>query len=112
MNPTRETKEITTPQGHRVVINTYLTGRERRDMQSIFLKDTAINGKSGEMEISNFKGSTITEANDFLLKTLIVSLNGDASNAFDRVLDLHGDEYEFIKNEIDALSRDWNVKKN
>lgn len=108
----RETKKITTPKGNEVVMNTYLTGRERRDMQGIFLKDTSIDGKSGQMEITNFKGSTITEANDFILKSLLVSLNGNTENVFDRVLDLHGDEYDFIKNEVDNISKDWNVKKN
>lgn len=94
-----------------MALYTYITGRERRDIQNIFLKDIGVS-KNGEIESDGFSGATITEANDFILKTLLVSLDGSKENVFDRVLDLHADEYEFIKNEVDKISKDWSAKKN
>lgn len=112
MNPTRETKTITTPKGIAVELYTYLTGRERRDMQGVFLKDVELANITGDTpEFKGFKASALTEAQDYLLKTIIVSVGGSSADCLNAVLNMEADEYEYVLAEVNKVTGDMDKKK-
>jgi hypothetical protein len=83
----RETKEFTTPQGHKLVLKTYLTARELMPItDDKDLKDSA-------------KTHKLAEAG-------IVSLGGDTQNIGERMLDLPVTEYTAIVKELTGLVSD------
>lgn len=106
----RETKSFTTPKGKTVVMYTYLTGRERRELQNIFLKDVEVSIGDAP-QFNNFKATAVTEAQNFMLSTLIRSLDSNAEDCLNRVLDLPSSEYEFILAEVNKISEAWDEKK-
>lgn len=83
MTPDRATKEIKTTDGHTVVIKTYLTYREMAP--AIKLGDDTI-AKSEEM-----------------IKSAIVSLDGVAENAFERLIDLPVSNYTEVGKEVTQM---------
>jgi len=76
----RETKTIKTPVGQKeVVINSYMTGREKREL---FKQD-------GD---KNYDTKSI--------KMCVMSIDGNKENILDNVLDMHGKDYDFVLDEI------------
>lgn len=72
---TRETKEFTTPQGHKIVINTFITGREQRTLRSFYLKE------SGELPVEEVKesgryGAVSKLVSELALRLVVVSVDG------------------------------------
>lgn len=71
----RETKDITTPGGHVIVLNTYITGHEKRALQYPYFKEAA--DFKPEILAEKGKAGAIFEATqDLALKTVIVSVDG------------------------------------
>lgn len=105
----RETKTIRTPRGNEIVVHSYLTGREQRQIRGVFLHGVEITsaGQDGKAEFKNLKADQIEEAENMLLRILVVFLNGSIENVADRILDLPADEYEYIRKEINAISGDF-----
>lgn len=108
----RETKTITTPSGIAVVIYTYLTGGEMRDMQRVLLKDVEIKDVANPTpDMTGFKAGTMLEAQDYLLGALIVSVGGQTENKVKCVLDMRHNDTQFILDALNAISAEWNEKK-
>lgn len=118
----RPTKIIKTPNEHEVVVYTYLTGREKRETQRPFYKLA----KVSETDITNTKNpddlklsmdeippEVIEDAQDALIKALVVSVDGSDKNVLESVLELRDEDFEFVWDEVrsirDGLSED--VKK-
>ena len=96
----RETKEITTPAGHVVIIHTYLTGREARDLQVPYLK-TSEEFPADLIAEKGVRAASFQAVQNLTFKTLIVSFDGktdgtDGFNIIDAILDLPQPEFRFI----------------
>jgi hypothetical protein len=103
----RETKEITTPRGHTLVINTYITGREARALRVPYLKQADEFPKE-MIDEKGLRASISETAQNLALKMVIVSFDGkkDGADGFDLVdvlLSLPTPEFKFIVNTIDAV---------
>lgn len=108
----RETKVIETPKGVKIEVKTYLTGRENRDLQNIFLKDVEISGMADKKpEFKNFKASVMIEANNFLIETMVVSVNEVKEDCLNKVLDLPSDEYDYVMKALNEISGEQIEKK-
>lgn len=110
----RETTKITTPSGVIIEIYSYLTGREARELQKIFLKHAKFegspdeHGKTGEKrtKVVDFDASAISEAEETALRFLVHSVNGETLNATDKVEELKADDYRAVVKAINGVTKD------
>jgi len=116
----RETKMITTPGGNQIELKTYITGREERELQQVYLsKMTDISGDQKPAVTSE----TIIQAQNKAWEMVIVSINGhkngdnvkdgDTAVVFsivEAILDMPNSETAFIKQAVDEVTNP--LKKN
>jgi len=107
----RETTQFTTPKGHIIVANTYLTGKESRQLQQALLKGVEVSSNQGMAELTHFSAERMLDAQDTLITCLVVSIDNMAENCLDHILNLPSDEYEFIVAELNKITADWSKKK-
>ena len=94
----RETKEITTPQGRKAVVRTYLTGREVDAVLTELFKDR----ESGEkVSIPMTMG---IQRNNKLIEAALVSLEDSTENVFERLQDLPAAEKAYILQQVNELA--------
>jgi hypothetical protein len=91
----RETKQITVG-SHTITVNTFVTGRELRDIESAMLDKLEMKQTGGAQEISGFRGSMLKEREDAQIKAVIVDLDGTAEDLVNRVLNLPAPEYREV----------------
>src|SRR4051812_42848329 len=89
----RTTRTITTSGKHVVVMHDYVTGREMRQIQDIFFRTMEIKSAT---DISGFKASSASEAQDMALSILLVSVDDSTDDLVEKVLDLPAPEFEEI----------------
>lgn len=100
---TRETKELTIGK-HTVVVHTYVTGRELRQIEGAMMDKLEMSQKDGSQEIKGFKGSMLAERQDMQIKAVVVSVDGQSDNVVDAVLDLPATESEQIMDYVKELT--------
>jgi len=98
----REVKEIITPiGGATVVLKSWITGREKREINRVLFDDSAmIDGKY------SIDASKIEDMKDAALKNIIVSVNGMTENIIDILLDMRSEDYDFVVAAVDEVSSD------
>jgi len=92
---TRETRVIKVG-SHEIVCKSYLTGREVREIENQMLNQLEMNQKNGQPEISGFKASMMRQQEDQYLTSVVVSLDGNAEDILNRLLDLPGPTYKLV----------------
>lgn len=90
-------KNVLNIQGHDVEMNSYLTGKENRDYQTILMSAMKID-QDQNIDASNINPETFFKAQDFLIKTVVVSFDNDTERVAERILELKAT----ISNEIIA----------
>ena len=103
-----ETKIVKTPVDKiEVALKTFITGRDKRILKSVFLKGMEI-----EMDGNKAKSIPInmdkltTEAEDIAFTTVIVSVGGVKEKIVDKVLDMNSKDYDFIVEEVNKITKD------
>ena len=100
----REYKEVTTPIGkNKVKIKAWLTGFEKREIQSAFLNETDINVDGGNTGISKMKGDVLSKAQDATINVCIHSIDDKTDNILEKVGNLHSDDFDFIVKTLNEL---------
>lgn len=102
---TRETKVLEIG-SHEVVVHTYVTGRELRNIESAMLDKLEMSQKGKEQEITGFKGSMLADRQDMQIKAVVVSVDGKTENIVDLVLDLPAQESEQIMDYVKELTEE------
>jgi len=98
----REIKEIITPvDSHKVIIKTYLTGREYREVESVFLKQAKVN-VTGQ-NVSEFDGSIVKLAEDKLIEQSIMSINGKTEDLLNIALDFKNADFAYLVKELNEM---------
>jgi len=95
MSDTRQTKILTVGE-HQVEVNTFITGRELREIESAMMDKLEMKQKGGEQEISGFRGSMLVDRENAQIKAVVVSIDGTKENIIERVLDLPASEYKQV----------------
>jgi hypothetical protein len=86
---------------HEFKIKSYLTGREKRDVTSVYI-EKGVNIQSGGM--NSVAVETINKAQDLALNTLIVEIDGAAvANPAEFVLNLPSNESDIVIAEINKI---------
>jgi hypothetical protein len=104
--PERETREFTTPGGHKVVLRSYLTGREATELKAVMFSALKMNmedAQSGKVNVSDVPGTFLVEQERKALGFLLVSVDGDTAPPVDKLLDLPSPEYEAVVKEVNAI---------
>lgn len=102
-------QEITTPNKHVVKIKSFVTGRARAAIRGVMLGNMHITGKTGaemgEEGNVNFTAAAMQEANLEAMRHLVISVDGDSNDAYNRVLDLHEDDYQAVYDAVDKIAK-------
>src|ERR1700709_1108763 len=98
--PDRETKEITTPKGHKLVVYTYITGQEYQALRAPYLKK-AEEFPSESIDEKGLRAALMESIENLTLKTLVASFDGktDGEDGFDllsAILTLPSSEFKFV----------------
>lgn len=101
----REYITIDTPVSKtKVVLKSWLTGREKRTIQAVYLNEASF--KDNAVEI---KGDLVSKAQDEAIRTIVVSVGdvkGEPEKVLNALLDLHDDDYQTVIAEINKLTRE------
>ncbi len=105
----RATREITINVDgidHKVEIYTFLNGFEKQEMTRLMTAGATVT--DGAPEIN---GDAVMKGQDYLIRKLIVSLDGVKENVYDNLMNLHSDAYDLVSAEINKIMSDWGKKK-
>lgn len=99
----RETKKIVTPiSKQEVELKTWLTGREKRLLTNLFLdKATVSEGKVSDLKLTS---EIINKAQDIAFETVVVSIGGKKGDIVNSILDMRGEDTDFIVSEINKIT--------
>ena len=98
----RETKNITTPGNHIVVLKTYLTGREVNDIKrALFGAVSVERGEDGKPVVPHYPLALALDREKKLLEYTVVSIDSATENAADKVQDLVSTDYKFVVGEAE-----------
>ena len=108
MSNNRETKTIETPSGHKVVIYSYLTGREQRAIDDIALSamEIDINGKTTGITRGKINAKIIRKTEDKMIEMLLIKLDGRDDDLLEGILNLPSIDYQAIIKAIDSVVTD------
>ena len=96
----REIISIVTPRsGIEIKMKSWITGREKREIQAIFLEGADF--KSGE---TKFSGEQFAKSQDKTIELVVVSVGGKDGNIVNDVLDLPNEDYDFVIAEINKIT--------
>ncbi len=99
----RETKELIVGE-HKLIVNTYLTGREIRDIQSSMLSKVEMEQKGGETKMSGFSGEMIAVQEDHQIRAVVKSFDGVVEGIVDLILDLRAEQYEEVMAYVKSIA--------
>lgn len=105
----RETKSITTPSGTEVVLNTYINGREKRDINSASMGANVSISPDGT--ISGVDGAMISRRQDAAISAVVVSVAGSKENILNTVLDLKASDYDAVIEAVNEVTGDADFAK-
>ena len=93
----RETRNITTPGNHVVVLKTYLTGREVNDIKRVLFGSVSVErGEDGKPVVPQYPLALALDREKKLLEYTVVSIDGATDNAADKVQDLTAADYKLV----------------
>lgn len=101
----RETTTINTPSGHEVVIKTYLTGREKREIANASIPKN-VQYSSHTESINDLNVADIMNAGeDAALRNIIVSINGKTDIDFvATVLDMKSEDSDTVLKKVKEVA--------
>ena len=108
----RETKTLTTPSGKEIVLKTYLTARERKQVrEALFSQMKGSSTPDGEFQVSELPASVMIQAEEATINATVASYDGSAENVLPRLLDSKTEEYDFVLAEVNRVSADFLLAK-
>lgn len=103
MDNTRDTKEITTPiTSKKLVINTYITGREKREIQSFYFSTS-----------DEKKADLIHGAQDMGFSLVIQSVDGETDKAKIKeiLLDLPSADFSYVLKAVETITAEKELEE-
>jgi hypothetical protein len=102
----RETKTVTTPNGHTVVLRTYLTGKESSALKAIMFSELKINpsdAASGKVALGDMSATFLVSQEAKALEFLVVSVDGDTAAPVEKLGDLPEADYNAVVAEVQKI---------
>ena len=110
----RNTKEVVTVGGHKVVLNTYLTGGEGQQLKAVLfngMKMSMDDLTSGVAKVTDVPAGIVLDQQRKAFEFLVVSVDGVKENAVKLLEDLPSSDFEEIEKEIDTIRRPFKTEK-
>ena len=106
-NEQRETKEIITPIGkHKIVMKTYITGKEDKEIKKIWRNIEVTIEKDKQTSKPIHVGDRLEEAERKVVELVIISVDGETENVVDLILAMRKKDCTLIEKEIDKVTKD------
>ena len=102
----RETREFTTPAGNKIVLRTYLTGKESNELKAIMYADLKINAADaadGKVSLADIPAAFMIAQESKAVQFLVVSVNGDTSAPVAKLEELPESEYNAVLAEVQKI---------
>lgn len=102
----RDTKSIELSGDKKAVIYSYITGRESREIQAVFLEGMKFSvDASGKTSTNDVDAKLASKAQDKAIELLVVKIEGEAETkgVLDAVLDLPKSDFDKVLAEIDSV---------
>ncbi len=101
----RETKTIKTPNGHTIIIKSYATGREVRNIESKYYQKSKLELVGGQPKITDMDLSAQFEVEQEMIRLLVDSIDGSTDDVTNKVLDLRSQDYEAVIAELNEVTK-------
>lgn len=98
----RETKEVVTPSGSKIVIKTWISAREANTIKEEMLKGVKIDPTTGAQS-SEISGDFVLTQEKTLIGLLVVSVDGDTNAFLEKLLDMRNEDYQFVIAEVNKI---------
>lgn len=98
----RETKEIITPSGLKVLVKTWISAGEANIVKQEMLKTMKIDPSTGK-QTSEITGDFLISQEKTLLGLLVVSVNGETETVVDKLLESRNEDYQFVISEVNKI---------
>lgn len=98
-------KTIETPNGHKVVIASYATGREVRAIEGKYYAKAKLDLVAGQPKISDMDLSAQFDVEQEMVRLLVKSVDGKVENTLDTVLDLRSEDYEAVISALNEVTK-------
>lgn len=99
----RETKVITTPGGRKIEVLTYITGREKRQIDEVY-STMELKQKGGDTELSGIRYGMLNKLEDKEIETIVKSIDGKTDDILNTFLDLPFTEIATIKDHVNEIT--------
>jgi hypothetical protein len=110
----RETREFTTPQGSKIVLRAYLSGKESNELKAIMYADLKIDASdaaNGKVGLAEIPAGFMIKQEQKALEFLVVSVNGDATNPIEALGNLPEAEYNAVLAEVQKIRVPFKTEK-
>lgn len=103
----RETKEIITPiDKHKVVLKSYITGREKREMKNVYFEGVEFELEGAKPKTNKMDMGKMTDkAENKAIEMVVVSVNGKME-VINTILDMKSKDTDFVIAEINKITKD------
>lgn len=98
----RETKEITTPSGVKVIIKTWISAREANAVKEEMLKAMKVDPATGN-QTTSLSAEFLIQQEKKLIETLVVSVDGDTNAYIEKLLDMRNEDYQAVVSELNKI---------
>lgn len=78
------------------MLKEWITGREKRQIDSILLRNVEMKQRGTDQEISGFNSQLLEESENMALSVIVVSVDGSASDVVNNILDMPARDYEAV----------------
>jgi len=100
----RPKKEIKTPNGHLVVINTYLTGGESDTLKELIWGSIGLDIEHQKVA-NTMPGSALLQQERKTLEFMVVSVDGVAADVINLLRDLPQEDYQAVVTAVNEVSK-------
>lgn len=108
----RETTTFTTPnENHEVVIKTYLTGLEKREITGASLPKSVDYNLAGGGDTKLDLAEMTARAEDAVMRNIIVSIDGKTDNIIETVLAMRSQDSDFVISKVKEVAEGLTEEK-
>lgn len=99
----RETFEIVTPEkGIKVVLRSWITGREKQKIDGAMFKGVGTTG-DGKTLRPTLSDTMIADQENASLEAVVVEVDGNTTKVVERVLNMRVKDYEYVLKEVSRI---------
>lgn len=103
-NSSRPTLDFATGSGAKLVLYTYITGREFNEIQGTYMDNAKITLVNGQPQVEGFDPKSDERATAKLIEKAVVSVNGVTENVLELVMNLPSTDYLEIVEKLNEIS--------